>query len=161
MFMKKEQQGILSGGFIAILSFIVYFFLIPTQIKLKKGVEIGPEFFPKIAVMLVAICSLAYVIFQVISLKSTKTSFKEGFSINIKEYKNHLIFISSAILFLAVVEYLGFAISAILLTIFLLFFFGSKGIVKNIVIGIVYGTVVYLLFSQVLRISFPVGIFGI
>ena len=159
--MKKEQLGIVSGGVISILCFFIYFVLIPAQVKLKSGVEIGPEFFPKLAVMVIGFSSILYILMQFYNLKSKQGSFKDGFEFNVRNYIDHIIFILAGIIFLLVANFLGFAISAIILTVFLLFLFGSQGVIKNIVIGIVYSVAVYVLFSTIVRVRFPVGIFGI
>ncbi|GAB4112663.1 MAG: hypothetical protein Kow00103_02610 [Candidatus Caldatribacteriota bacterium] len=159
--MKTEQQGIISSGFIILISILVYFFLIPAQVKLKSGARIGPEFFPKLAIMVIGVSALIYMIIQIKNLKDAKISFKEGLSFGIKNYLVHIIFITTTILFLILTNYLGFAISAILFLIFILFFFGSKGVLKNIIIAIVYVLIVYYAFCNILKINFPPGIFGI
>lgn len=159
--MKKLNREIVSGGFITLVCILCYFFLIPGQIKLKSNAVLGPEFFPKISVILIGTCSLLYTIIQIYSLKDRKTSDNDSFSFSIKGYTRQIIFILFGFLFLLVVEYLGFPIASILLLIFLLFFFGSKGVAKNIIIAVIYGGCVYYLFSSILKISFPPGIFGI
>jgi hypothetical protein len=159
--MKKLNREIVSGSFITLVCILIYFFIIPTQIKLKANAALGPEFFPKIAVMVIGICALIFTIIQIYSLKDSKTSNNDSFSFSIKGYIKQIIFILFGFAFLIVVEYLGFPIASILLLIFLLFFFGSKGVVKNIVIAVIYGCCVYYLFSSILKISFPTGIFGI
>jgi hypothetical protein len=159
--MKKMNREIVSGSFITLVCILIYFFIIPTQIKLKANAALGPEFFPKIAVILIGTCSLIYTIIQIYSLKDSKTSNNDSFSFSIKGYIKQIIFILFGFAYLIIVEYLGFPIASILLLIFLLFFFGSKGIVKNIVIAVIYGCCVYYLFSSILKISFPPGIFGI
>jgi hypothetical protein len=159
--MNKEQLGVASGGFISILSFIVYFFLIPMQVRLRPAAEIGPEFFPKLAVLIIGITSLTYAVTQAYNLRANKESIKEKYVFDIKNYINHIVFILAGIVFLLIVRYLGFAISAMILTMFLLFLFGSKGIIKNILIAVIYSVTVYYLFSTIVRVRFPVGIFGI
>lgn len=159
--MKRMNREIVSGSFITLVCIIIYFFVIPGQIKLKANAVLGPEFFPKIAVILTGACSLIYTIIQMYSLKDSKTSDNDSFSFSIKAYYRQIIFILFGFAFLIVVEYLGFPIASILLLISLLFFFGSKGVAKNIIIAVVYGCCVYYLFSVILKISFPPGIFGI
>ena len=159
--MNKEQLGVASGGFISILSLIIYFFLIPMQIRLRPGAEIGPEFFPKLAVIVIGITALTYTSMQAYKLLSNKEVVLKKYVFDIRKYINHIIFILAGIVFLLIVRYLGFAISATLLTMFLLFLFGSKGIIKNILIAVVYSVAVYYLFSTIVRVRFPVGIFGI
>ena len=159
--MQKKQQNIIPGVLITLISILIYIFLIPTQIKIKEGVSIGPDFFPKIAVMIIGLCSLFYTILQIKQLKASKESVMDGFSFDIKDYVNHIVFIASGLVFLTIVRYLGFPITVVLFLIFLLFFFGSKGIPKNIIIAVIYGIAVYALFSTILKISFPDGIFGI
>jgi hypothetical protein len=159
--MKSEQQNIISGGIIALISIIVYFIIIPMEVKLKPDAKVGPEFFPKLAVFTIGVMALIYVIIQVRNLRAAQVSFKDGLMFNVKEYTAHIIFIAMTVLFLILTRYLGFAISAVLFLISLLFFFGSKGALKNIIIAVLYGITVYYVFSNVLKVRFPPGILGI
>lgn len=158
--MKKVHHEIVSGSVITIVCAILYFFLIPMQIKVKANAELGPEFFPKIIVALTGIIALVYTIIQLKSLKSYNASLKD-IKFSMKGYIDHFIFIAMGFVFLLLVEYLGFPITVVLLLIALLFFFGSKGIAKNIIIALLYGVSLWYLFGVILKISFPPGIFGI
>jgi putative tricarboxylic transport membrane protein len=159
--MRSEQTGVVSGIILLIVSAVFHFILIPTQVRLRPGAAVGPEFFPELVVVVIGVLAIVLILTQMKAIKDSGKPFKEDFVFRIKDYLNHAIFITAAIVFLAVVRHLGFVISAVFLTIFLLFFFGSKGVVKNIVIGIIYGIAVYWLFGTIARVNFPVGIFGI
>jgi len=158
--LKKVHHEIVSGSVITIICALIYFILIPTQVKLKPNAELGPEFFPKLVVATTGILSFAHTMIQLRSLKAYNASLKD-ISFSIKGYIDHIIFIALGFAFLLVVEYLGFPITVVLLLIALLFFFGSKGIAKNIVIAVIYGVSLWYLFNVILKISFPPGIFGI
>jgi len=159
--MKKEQKNVIAGTFFTLISIILYFFIIPMQVKLKANAEFGPEFYPKIIVILIGATALIFTLLEVLKLKATNRSIKDGLSLNIKNYISHIIFIGATVLFLFIIKYLGFVISAILLLIFLLFHFGSKDMLKNVMLSVIYIIFVYLVFSNVLKVSFPDGIFGI
>ncbi len=78
----------------------------------------------------------------------------------LKKYLPHVIFLLSSVIYLIVMQYLGFIIASIPFLIFLLLFFGHSKIAWCSVISVIFVLAIYLLFSNVFRIRFPAGPFG-
>lgn len=163
--MERKYSDLRSGLVIVALSLLTYIWIIPTQIKRKANVDMGPDFFPKLMVLIIGICGLvliaqsAYSLYKDGSLKLDVLKDKK-YRMNLKEYKIHIIFLISAVVYLIIMPFTGFVISSILFLIFLLMYFGHSKIVWCIFLSIVYVTAVYLIFLKVFKIRFPIGPLG-
>lgn len=154
--MKEKQGNLVFGSILLILSIIMFFIIIPKYISLKAGVIVGPEFFPKVATIVVGLGGLLLVISSIPGLKGAG----EKFEFNIKEHSGQIIFFVSALLYVSAIKLLGFIIASLIYLFLTLWFFGARKISRNIIITIAYIAVVYLVFVKGLRISFPPGILG-
>lgn len=157
--MKKRQDNIVFYAAMSGVGVAFLLFIIPNFIKKKTNAAIGPEAFPQlVTLILIALC-LVGLVMEYRELKAEGGSFS-GYRIDFKAYLPQALFLLSGVAFLMAAPVLGFAVAAIPFLLFLLYFFGSKKLVVNVVISVAYPIALYLIFSQVLRISFPVGILG-
>ncbi len=163
--MEDKIRDLRSGIAIVFLSLISYLWLIPNQISVRKGVSIGADYFPKLIVIIVGICGMVLVIQGLTYLHKKgelNLSSVSGISnvTQLKKYLPHVIFLLSSVIYLIVMQYLGFIIASIPFLIFLLLFFGHSKIAWCSVISVIFVLAIYLLFSNVFRIRFPAGPFG-
>lgn len=157
--MKERQDQIVFYAVLSGLGGCLLFWVIPNFIRIKPNAAIGPEAFPQLVTMILIGLSLAGLVMEYHALRAEGGSFR-GYRIQWRNYLPQAIFLLSGIGFLLAAPVLGFVPSAVIFLLFLLFFFGSKRKLVNLITAAVYPVVLYLIFSQVLRISFPAGIFG-
>lgn len=159
--MKKQRQStVLFFVFLTIISLIGRFYIIPNFIKVKASAAIGPEMFPKLVTTLMIILAFAGLLLEYRAMKTAGEDFS-GYSVEVKKYIPQALFLFSGVVFLIAAPILGFLVAAIPFMLFLLYLFGAEGKLVSIVISVLYPTVLVLIFSQVLRVNFPSGIFGI
>ncbi|WP_313346875.1 tripartite tricarboxylate transporter TctB family protein [Sedimentibacter sp.] len=163
--MDDKIRDLRSGIVIVLFSLFSYFWLIPNQISVRKGVTIGADYFPELLVTIIGICGAVLIIEGLIYLhKKGELSLSSILGISnvtqLKKYLPHVIFLLSTVIYLIVMQYLGFVIASIPFLIFLLLFFGHSKIAWCSVVSVIFVVAIYLLFSNVFRIRFPVGPFG-
>lgn len=158
--MKKRQDNIVFYAVLSVISLFIEFGIIPHYIKHKANALIGPELFPQLVTAILIVLSLMGLYAEYRAMKAEGGSF-EGFTISFKSYLPHVLFLVSGVVFLIAAPILGFLIAAVPFLLFLLFLFGSQRKLFNLFLSIVYPVALFLIFSQVLRISFTAGIFGI
>lgn len=157
--MSKRKINIISYGCLLVFCAVMYFYFIPSYVKVKKNVDVGPELFPKLIIMVLAGLCIVGLVMEITGMVREKESW-QGFRIHLKDYLPQAGLIVSGIVFLFAAPKLGFAPAAIPFLFFLLNYFGSKRQLLNLVLSVVYPVFLFLLFSRVLHISFPAGIFG-
>lgn len=158
--MKNRQDNILFYTVIIIFGLVLEFLIIPNFIKLRANVAIGPEVFPRLITGVLIVLAIAGLIQEFRSLKKEGGDFK-GYNISIKSYLPHVLFLLAGVIFLVLAPILGFVVAAVPFMFFILWLFGSEKILFNVFLSITYPVALFLIFTQVLRINFPAGIFGI
>ena len=163
--MDDKIRDLRSGIAIVLFSLFSYFWLIPNQIAVRKGVTIGANYFPELLVMIIGICGAILIIQGLTYLHrkgelSLSSVFGIGNAGQLKKYLPHVIFLLSTVIYLIVMQYVGFVIASIPFLILLLLFFGHSKIGWCSVVSVIFVVAIYLLFSNVFRIRFPVGPFG-
>lgn len=157
--LSKRKINIVAYCILLVFCAAMYFYVIPNYVKVRSNTDIGPEVFPKLIVLvLFALCVIG-LIQEIWGMVQEHESW-QGFSISWKAYLPQVGMILSGVIFLFLAPRLGFAVAAIPFMFFLLNYFGSKRLVLNLVLSVVYPVFLFLLFSRVLHISFPAGIFG-
>ena len=157
--MSKNKTNVVASGVFLLFCVAMYTYIIPNYIKLKKNADIGPDMFPKLVVGILAVLAVINLVSALRAMKAAGERWSDT-KFNWKQYLPQVGLIASGAVFLILAPILGFVVAAVPFLFFLLMYFGSKRIVLNIVLAIVYPTLLYLLFSKVLHISFPPGIFG-
>lgn len=157
--MKKHQTDVIGYSAIVAFSLTLYFWLIPNFVKLKKNADIGPDMFPKLLAGFLFVLGAIGLVSTLVAMKRDGVSFK-GYRMEWKKYVPQVILLASGIVFILAAQFLGFLIAAVIYAFLLFLLFGSRRWVLNGIMAVVYPVILYLLFSLVLRIQFPAGIFG-
>jgi len=164
--MKKLYSDLRAGGILFLVSLVMYFVLIPAQIKLKGNeASLAADFFPKLLIIIIGFCGLLLAGFSAYDLYRNKERARTeraggAWKTDYKAFIPHLTFLVTAIVYLVLMQYLGFILSSIPFLVFLLWHFGRLGFVKNCILAILYVPVVYYIFNTGFRIRFPIGPFG-
>ena len=157
---KQRQNSVLFFAFLTAFSLAARFYIVPNFIKTKSNVQIGPEMYPKLITTLMIALALIGLIMEYRAMRAAGESFA-GYSADLKKYIPHVFLLASGVAFLIAAPVLGFFVAAVPFMLFLLYLFGSEGKLTSVIISVVYPAILVLLFSQVLRVNFPAGIFGI
>ena len=157
--MRRQDSIVFYCGLVA-AGLLTYFWIIPQFIRRRANVLIGPEFFPQIVVTLFILLSLVGIFLEYKAMKAEGENFA-GYSVNLKQYIPHALFILSGVIFVMIAPILGFVVAAMPFLLFLLILFGADNKVQNIVITIIYPIILFWLFRDVLGVRFPIGMFGI
>ncbi len=155
----NRQNNIVFYTFLCVLGLAMEFSIIPNYVKQRANVNIGPGMFPSLVTWVLILLSAVSLYLEYRKLKAEGGNFK-GYTVRLKPYIPHALFLLSGILFLVAATKLGFLIAAVPFLFFLLYLFGSERMVYNLLISVAYPSVVFLIFTHVLRVSFPAGIFG-
>lgn len=156
---KNHQTNLIAYSVTTLFGILMGTVLIPNFVRLKKNADFGPEKFPYIIAGLFILLGVAGIILELLNIR------KEGIKVplpnlHLKQYIPQAIMIVSGFIFIGVASVLGFLIAAVVFTAFWLFLYGSNKWKFNIIWAVVYGVLIYLLFSQVLGIRFTGGILG-
>ncbi len=163
--MEDKVRDLRSGIVTVIFSLFMYFWMIPRQVKVREGIVRGPDFLPKLLIGLIGICGVIMVVRGIVFLKkqgelSVKAIAGEHLAIGLKRFFPQIIFLGVSIVYLLVMPYIGFITASIPLLVFLLLFFGNTHVLRSVIMAIVYIAVVFLIFTYVFRIKFPMGPLG-
>ncbi len=151
------------GFSIFIFSLFVYFYLIPTQISEELGLRteaLGPRFFPRLATIVLAAFSLLLVGLNFYKLIKSDKSYQE-----IKEEEEALLekkdfkvigVFGILLIFINLFQYINFLVAGFVTTLLLLYFFGHRRHLYNLVISLATTFVIYYTFTYLLGIPLRV-----
>lgn len=145
--MNKDQKF---GIVLLIFCFILWFFLIPTQISSTKDAV-----YPRLVNVWIAICGILLI------LKSWKSTEKIILD-EAKDKQGIIRVIAIVIIFLIyifIIDFLGFFISSFIFIIILMLSFGVRQWIKLISVPIIILLFLYFLIEKVLVFPLPKGIF--
>ncbi|WP_160638108.1 tripartite tricarboxylate transporter TctB family protein [Pseudoflavonifractor sp. 60] len=88
---------------------------------------------------------------------------KEGLKLplpqlRLTQYIPQIVMVAAGFLFILLADFLGFLPASIIFIGFVLFLFGSRNWKFNLVFAVVYGVLIFLLFSKILGIRFIGGL---
>ena len=164
--MKKLYMDLRAGLILVAASLGLYFVLIPAQIRVRAtATGVSAAFFPKLLAVVLGLCGLALAASALFDLcRNREQSRKEwqsgAWKTTYKTLLPHAVFLVAAIAYLFLMQYLGFILASVPFLIFLLWHFGSEGLLKNAALAVVYVPLVYYVFATWFRIRFPMGPFG-
>lgn len=163
--MKDTIRDLRSGVVTVACSLLTYFWLIPSQIKIRRVVPNGPDFLPKLLVIIIGVCGVIMVVKSLYSLRkqeklSLQTVMGSSPSNSIKTFLPQIIFLAACAMYMVLIPLIGFITSSVLVLTFLLYFFGNTRIMMNLITSVIYVIVIFLIFTYVFRIKFPLGPFG-
>lgn len=145
--MNKDQKF---GIVLLIFCFILWFFLIPTQISSTKDAV-----YPRLVNVWIAICGILLI------LKSWKSTEKIILDES-KDEKGIIRVVATVIIFLIyifMIDFLGFFISSFMFIIILMLSLGVRQWIKLISVPIIILLFLYFLIRKVLFFPLPEGIF--
>lgn len=135
--------------FLFIISLVGYY--------LAKGFEngfmidngLGASFFPKLVCIILGILSI------VIFIKSFKDKNSYKFT---KDNKNTFIVIGLCIIYIFLMEKIGYLLSTIIFSFCVIRILDKKKMIISIIFSIIFPIGIYYLFSRVFNVSLPIGI---
>lgn len=145
--MNRDQKF---GIVLLIFCFILWFFLIPTQISSSKDAV-----YPRLVNVWIAICGILLI------LKSWKSS-EKIILYESKDKQGIIRVVATVIIFLIyifMIDFLGFFISSFVFIIILMLSFGVRQWIKLISVPIIILLFLYFLIKKVLFFPLPEGIF--
>ena len=100
--MEKKYGDLRSGLVLLALCLVAYFWLIPTQIKAKEDVAIGPDFFPRLMVICCGLCAAGVAVQGAAGLRKEGKLSLAAFGnpanrVDWKSYARHLLFLAAAL----------------------------------------------------------------
>lgn len=153
---KNNQVDFLYGAGTVILSLVLWFWMIPTQIKTRKAYFNDVAMIPRFAVIVMAIMGLLLMIISCKKVGSVKQLLDfSAFKANWKGMLKLVLFIAALVLYIKLIPIAGFVICTIPFTFGLLWCFGSKPLWKNGIIAVVFAAIAYLLFMYAFRVNLP------
>ena len=148
---KRHTDSIIGIGLL-VFSFVMYFFLIPHQIKeISYGAgSLSPSIFPKVATGIIGFLSIFLVINNAVFKKQTSLG---------KFGPNALRIILFLIAYVIGIEILGYLAATGIFLFGLMFFLSRENWKRYILIVLVFLAVNYFFFEKVLKLILPRGYF--
>ena len=139
--------------FLCIISAFLYFITFNFEVFEMDKYSLGPAFFPRLICIILFLIAL---ILLIISIKNKNYSKIKNKNPNLKYSVITIIFF---IVYVFLIEKLGYLTSTIIFMISIIFLLKSKSLLINIIFSVVFSSVIYLLFSKGFNVSLPEGIF--
>lgn len=159
--MKKNDPRFIDffyGLILFLISLLLWFVVIPTQIKTRDAYFADAAMIPRFAVFVMGIMSLCQVILCLWETKDFKPLFnRSSYEIQWKTILRQLLFLVLMIGYIKLIPVCGFVIASFAFVLVMLFYFGSNAIRKNLIISAVFSVSTYLLFSNIFRVNLPQG----
>lgn len=157
--MNKKLTDIVYGCVAVLFSLILWFILIPSQVQAKEAVIGEVQMFPRVAVIFIGMSGLVLIINRVMGISDKSQIFNlKNYSVNLKLLIKQIVFILVTLLFIKIIPLLGFVVATVLYVFSMLYYFGSKKLVNNIIISISFSFVSYILFSKLFKVGLPEGL---
>ena len=139
--------------FFCIISAFLYFITFNFEVFEMDKYSLGPAFFPRLICIILFLIALILLIFSIKNKNYSKIKNKNP---NLKYSVITIIFF---IVYVFLIEKLGYLTSTIIFMISIIFLLKSKSLLINIIFSVVFSSVIYLLFSKGFNVSLPEGIF--
>ncbi|ATV36300.1 MULTISPECIES: tripartite tricarboxylate transporter TctB family protein [Fusobacterium] len=139
--------------FLCIISAFLYFITFNFEVFEMDKYSLGPAFFPRLICIILFLIALILLIFSIKNKNYSKIKNKNP---NLKYSVITIIFF---IVYVFLIEKLGYLTSTIIFMISIIFLLKSKSLLINIIFSVVFSSVIYLLFSKGFNVSLPEGIF--
>lgn len=150
--MKIKFNRNLVGSLLFFILSITLFLFIPSQIKVVSNDVINSSSFPRLIIFIMGTCSLYLFLLEVI--KIIRKQLSEITELDLAVEGRTLVVIGLLILFLVLLNFIQFWLSALIFSGLLMFFMGTRkwwkyAIVFTVIISIT------LLFTKVLSVTLP------
>lgn len=139
--------------FLCIISAFLYFITFNFEVFEMDKYSLGPAFFPRLICIILFLIALILLIFSIKNKNYSKIKNKNP---NLKYSVITIIFF---IVYVFLIEKLGYLTSTIIFMISIIFLLKSKSLLINIIFSVVFSSVIYLLFSKGFNVSLSEGIF--
>lgn len=139
--------------FLCIISAFLYFITFNFEVFEMDKYSLGPAFFPRLICIILFLIALILLIFSIKNKNCSKIKNKNP---NLKYSVITIIFF---IIYVFLIEKLGYLTSTIIFMISIIFLLKSKSLLINIIFSVIFSSVIYLLFSKGFNVSLPEGIF--
>ena len=139
--------------FLCIVSAFLFFITFNFEVFEMDKYSLGPAFFPRLVCIILFLIALILLIFSIKNKNYSKIKNKNP---NLKYSVMTIIFF---IVYVFLIEKLGYLTSTIIFMISIIFLLKSKSLLINIIFSVVFSSVIYLLFSKGFNVSLPEGIF--
>ncbi|MBW7571411.1 tripartite tricarboxylate transporter TctB family protein [Caproiciproducens faecalis] len=165
--MSSTRKNIFSGIFF--LLFAAFIYIESNFINLSKADPIGPQFFPRVIAIVMAILAVVQIVKNWVVLKKEKVQQTDEKAETKKSSSKMAFWLTVAMLIVypLVIQYVGFIILTsvyLFCQIFLLLPEGSirskKNVIKAAIISVVFTVCVYFLFTKMFLIFLPSGLLG-
>jgi len=162
---KNNPKSIdfLYGVVVLLISAVLWFWMIPTQIKTRKAYFADAAMIPRFAVVVMVIMSvlLIWLSCRKKSMEEIKALFSpSSYSLNTKVLIKQLVFLVLMFVYINLIPVTGFVIATVPFTFIFLHLFGSKAALKNLLIAAAFSLIAYLLFTYAFRVNLPSGWLG-
>ncbi|ARD48632.1 hypothetical protein SporoP37_11055 [Sporosarcina sp. P37] len=147
--MKKEISDISTGIVLLLFSVIGYFF--SSKLKVDSTIKYGPDFFPKLVFLLIAVTSVILLITAILRFKRSK----DVIAFNGKTVFGVVLFIIVLLGYIALFFQTGFIISTIVFLFIGQWLFGIRKIPILIATSILLPFVLYYVFTFLFKIPLP------
>ena len=154
---KNHQTNLISYTAVTLFGILMAAVLIPGFVKLKKNADFGPEKFPYIVSGIFIVLGAAGLILEWVSIRKEGLKFPLP-QLRLTQYIPQIVMVAAGFLFILLADFLGFLPASIIFIGFVLFLFGSRNWKFNLVFAVVYGVLIFLLFSKILGIRFIGGL---
>lgn len=150
--MKIKFNRNLIGALLFLTLSVVLFLLMPSQIKVVSSDVINSASFPRLIVFIMGACSLYLVLAEII--KIIRKQPVEMYELDLHSEGRSLVVIALLVLFLVLLNFIQFWLSALIFSSLLMFFMGTRKWWKYAIVFSVIITVT-LLFTKVLNVTLP------
>jgi len=146
------------GSISAILFGIIILLIIPYQIGDIGTSKVGPRFFPYLIVVSIICLGAVSLIIDIYKVKVNKEEHEIN-DINITSAFRVVATIVNLIVWIILIRYLGFIISTILLTSFLIIIIEKRKTYQVLSVSVLFSILIYFIFQLGLKIPLPKGLF--
>lgn len=157
--MKKQIVDIVYGFVAVLFSLFCFAYLIPVHVRSRAAFAAESRLFPQLAALLIGIAGLALVISRFRALPDKKALWdKANYAMNGKPVLRQAIFVVAMVAYIRLIPALGFVIASAAFVFAMLYYFGSRALIKNAAVSIVFSVAAYLLFSRLFQVSLAPGL---
>ncbi|MDC7235399.1 MAG: tripartite tricarboxylate transporter TctB family protein [Spirochaetales bacterium] len=150
--MNSKRIDISVGAALSVFSTAV--FLYANQYKGKGVSEYGPNVFPQAMAILLFITSI---LLMVNAVRGNSQTDLEG--IHLTGLIRSGITVGISIIYLILMQFLGFFLSTVIFLYVMMTYLGQKGQLKRIISTLAVSVVIYAIFNNFLKIPMPEGLF--
>lgn len=150
---KVEQ---VAGIVLFAISSLLWFVIIPMQIKDVTASGVPPRFLPQLVTLLIMMLSVPLFIG---GWRKRDKENQKMYSLSLGELKLVVITLLAVTVTIMLYIIMGFIPSSILLLIFLQYKFGQRNKLKITVVSVALPVGIYMFFYYILMISLPMGMF--